>query len=211
MHDLDRTREEEAPRYYSRRRQQNGSALNEETQMDLAANLMEMETEEEFEQFLGDVISQVADAAGKFISSPTGHALGGALKDAAKAILPVAGQAVGTYLGGPTGGQIGGALGTAVSSQFEEEMDEQEWEAANVFVKVAVDSINNAGNAPAGSNPDAVAHSAVIEAARRHAPHLVDALSAGRRDSTEGHRPTRDRHHSGRWARHGRQIIVFGA
>lgn len=202
-HNFDRAQMEQSPREFRRRRRQNGSTMNEEEQMDLASTLMELETEEEFENFLGDLLG----AAKGFIDSPTGQALGGALKDVAKQILPVAGKALGSYIGGPTGGQIGGALGSAASSAFEAETDEQEWEAANIFVKVAVDSVNNAAAAPPGSNPESVAHNAVIEAARRHAPHVADHLLTGRRDRFHSFRRS-DR--SGRWARHGNRIVVFG-
>jgi phage tail tape-measure protein len=174
--------------------------------MDIAADLMELEDEEDFENFLDDLISRGAQAVGRFIDSPTGQALGGALKDAAKQLLPVAGQAVGSYFGGPAGGQIGGALGTAVAGQFEAEAEEQEWEAANVFVRVAVDAVNNAANAPVGAHPQAVAQNAVAEAARRHAPHLAHAFSHPGRDWTSA----RHSRHSGRWARRGREIIVYG-
>jgi hypothetical protein len=184
----------------------NGAVISEEERMDIAADLMELEEEEEFENLLGDLISRGAQAAGKFIDSPTGQALGGALKDAAKSLLPVAGQAVGQYFGGPTGGQIGGALGTAAASQLEAEAEEQEWEAANVFVRVAVDAVNNAANAPAGMHPQAVAQDAVVEAVRRHAPHLGHMFSHHRR----GSRSPSHRRHSGRWARRGREIILYG-
>jgi len=183
----------------------NGAVVCEAEQMDIAADLMGLEDEEEFENFLDDLISRGAQAVGKFIDSPTGQALGGALKDAAKQLLPVAGQAVGQYLGGPTGGQIGGALGTAVAGQFEAEAEEQEWEAANVFVRVAVDAVNNAANAPAGAHPQAVAQNAVTEAVRRHAPHLGHVFAHHGRVWSARHR-----RHSGRGARGGREIILYG-
>jgi hypothetical protein len=121
--------------------------------------------------------------------------------------LPVAGQAVGTYFGGPAGGQVGGALGTAASGLFEAEAEEQEWEAANVFVKVAVDAVDNAGNAPPDADPYAVAQHVVTEAIRRHAPHLLHAHHGG------GHGWAEPRHHGqhgGHWVRHGRHIVVYG-
>jgi hypothetical protein len=187
-------------------RPQSGSMSGEEEVMDLASGLMELEEEEDFENFLDDLISRGAQALGRFIDSPTGQALGGALKDAAKQLLPVAGQAVGSYFGGPTGGQIGGALGTALAGQFEAEAEEAEWEAANVFVRVALDAVNNAANAPPGAHPHAVAQDAVSEAVRRHAPHSAQAFAHHRRDAVSPRR----RRHSGRWARHGREIILYG-
>jgi hypothetical protein len=207
VHDLDRTQNGQSSTSYGTPRQNNGRGLTEEDQMDLAAELMEMESEEDFENFLGDLISKGVGAAGKFIDSPTGQALGGVLKDAAKQLLPVAGQAVGTYFGGPTGGQVGGALGSAASNLFEAETEEQEWEAANTFIRVAVDTINHAAQAHPGAHPHVVARNALTEATQRHAPHLLDAMPHGGREWSEGRH---HRNHSGRWARHGRRIIVFG-
>jgi len=187
-------------------RPRNRSVISEEEQMDIAADLMELEEEEEFENFLSDLVSRGAQAVGKFIDSPTGQALGGALKDAAKQLLPVAGQAVGQYLAGPAGGQIGGALGTAAASQLEAEAEEQEWEAANVFVRVAVDAVNNAANAPAGAHPQAVAQNAVAEAVTRHAPHLAHVFSRQGRHW----RSARHRRDSWQWVQRGPEISLYG-
>jgi hypothetical protein len=192
------------PSFGSTRR--NRSVISEEEEMDIAANLMELEDEEEFENFLGDLISRGAQAVGKFIDSPTGQALGGALKDVAKQALPVVATTLGQRYGGPIGGQVAGAVGTALADQLEAEAEEQEWEAANVFVRVAVDAVNNAANAPAGMHPQAVAQDAVAEAVRRHAPHLGHLFSHHRR----GTRSAGHRRHSGRWARRGREIILYG-
>jgi hypothetical protein len=182
--------------------------LSEEQQMELAAELMEVTTEEEFENFLGDLLSKGVQAIGNLISSPTGQALGGVLKSAAKTLLPVAGTALGTYLGGSTGGQIGGTLGSAASNLFEAEAEaeEQEWEAANVFVRVAVDAINNAAEAPRHANPDEVAHHAVAEAMRKHAPFAPWRQGHNGAAAHEG----RARRHEGNWVRHGRTIVLHG-
>jgi hypothetical protein len=195
----DRFRGDYCPVCSGRARSPNAMAISEEERMDIASGLMELESEEEFEGFLTGLISRGADAAGKFIDSPTGQALGHVLKDTAKQLLPVAGQAVGQYFGGSAGGQVGGALGTAASSLLEAESEEQEWEAANTFVKVVVDAVNNAGDAPRGAHPHATARHAVAEALRTHAPHLAAAHRNG------------GRRHSGRWVRHGRRILVVGA
>jgi hypothetical protein len=192
----------------SYRSSRGGYGLSEEQQMGLAAELMEVTNEQEFENFLGDLISKGAQAIGKFVSSPTGQALGGALKDAAKTLLPVAGAAVGDYFGGSTGGQIGGALGTAASNLFEAEAEaeEREWEAANVFVRVAVDAVNNAADAPRHANPHDVAHHAVAEAVRRHAPFVPWPHGHEGAHAHEG----RSRLREGSWVRHGRTIVLHG-
>jgi uncharacterized protein (DUF697 family) len=187
-----------------------GHGLSEEEQTDLASQLMQLETEEEFENFLGDIISKGLKAAGGFINSPTGQAVGSALKDAAKTLLPVAGQAIGGYLGGAPGEQIGGALGSAASNllEAEAEAEEQEWEAANVFVRVAVDTINNAADAPRDADPYHVAHHAVAEAMRRQAPHAASAWFNRHHEAAA--RNGMRRHHTGHWVRHGHTIVVHG-
>jgi uncharacterized protein (DUF697 family) len=189
---------------------QEGRGLSEDEQMDLASQLMQLETEEEFENFLGDIISKGLKAVGGFIDSPTGQAVGSALKDAAKTLLPVAGQAIGGYFGGAPGGQIGGALGSAASNLFEAEAEaeEQEWEAANVFVRVAVDTINNAADAPRDADPHHVAHHAVAEAMRRQAPHAASAWFSRHHEAAA--RNGIRRHHTGHWVRHGQTIVVHG-
>jgi hypothetical protein len=195
-----------------------GSLFNEDTHMNLAAELMDVNNEQELDNFLGDLISGAADAVGKFVSSPTGQALGSGLKSVAKQLLPVAGQALGGYVGGGAGSQVGGALGTAAAGLLDSEVEEQEWEAANTFVKLASEATKKAADMPPGADPHAVAEHAIIEAAKIHAPHLVASLTG------EGHgagcqcgcrRHHRHHHgemrrHAGRWYRHGEKIVLVG-
>src|SRR5215831_4837710 len=108
MHDIDRTqigREMETFEY-----PQGGRVFSEAQEMELASELLEVNSEAELERFLGDLISKAGKAVGSFVSSPTGQALGGMLKSAAGKLIPAAGSAIGGYFGGPTGAQIGGQL-----------------------------------------------------------------------------------------------------
>ena len=175
---------------------------------ELAAELMEIGSEGELDNFLGDLISKAGSAIGKLVSSPTGQALTSALKGAAKQLLPMAGKAVGGYFGGSTGSQIGGQLGSAAGNLFgETENEEQEWEAANTFVKLATDAVKNAAAAPPGANPRQVAQQAVMQAAQVHAPGLLGGQGAGGNGSHGGQMPR-----SGRWIRkHNRIIVLLGA
>jgi hypothetical protein len=181
-----------------------GRPLSEDEQMDLAAQLMEAETEEDFEGWLGDALH----TAGNFLRSPTGQVLTGALKDAAKAVLPTVAEGIGSAIAGPVGGQVGSALGSAATSLFESEAEaeEHEWNAANVFVRVTLDAANNAASAPPNADPHEVARRAVSEALRRHAPeaaHIFEGRHQGRM-----HRGRR--HHAGHWVRHGNTIVIHG-
>ena len=110
MHDIDRTHLRYAQEMGNYPLGSEAPALSEAEQMQLAAELMEVRSEEEFENFLDDLIGGIAKAAGGFLNSPTGKALGGLLKGAAKKLLPVAGTAIGGYFGGPVGASLGGNI-----------------------------------------------------------------------------------------------------
>lgn len=190
--------------------------LSESQELELAAQLMEVNSEQELEQFLGDLFKKASGAIGGFIKSPVGQALGKALKPIASQLLPMAGQALGGAIGGPAGSQIGGQLASAAGSIFglELEQSEQEFEAAQTFVRLATDSYKNAAQAPAGANPMAVARAAITQAAQVHAPHLLEGEPnqgyGGQQqsgfNSGEQQKPRR----TGKWVRHGNKVILFG-
>jgi hypothetical protein len=209
MHDIDRTQVGFAPQAesYVFPYGGDGGALGEDEQMNLAAELMGVTNEQELDNFLGDLFKKVSGAVGKVIHSPVGSALGGILKDAAKKILPSAGQALGNLVGA---GQIGQQLGQTIGGMFEAESEEQEWNAANTFVKLSTDAVKNAAQAPPGANPQAVAKNAVIEAAKVHAPSLVPILAGN--GAAAGTKPseTNGKGRTGRWIRRGKHIVLMG-
>jgi hypothetical protein len=177
MHDIDRTQVGFGSTMETFQYPAPAKVFSETQEMDLAAGLLGTNTEAEFDYFLGDLISKAGQAVGRFVSSPTGQALGGLLKGAASKLLPMAGQALGGYIGGPTGAQIGGQLastaGGLLGLNTEAEAAEQEFEAARTFVRLAGDAVKNAAAAPPSANPVAVAHAALTEAAKTHAPILI--------------------------------------
>jgi hypothetical protein len=212
-HDIDRTQVGFGSELGSSIPSPGGGVFHPQAQANLAADLLDVNSEQEFEYFLGDVISGAANSVGKFISSPTGQALGAGLKDVAKTLLPMAGQAVGDYFGGSTGGQIGQALGSAVAGSFEMAPEEQEWEAANTFVKIASDAAKKAAEMPQGGDPHAIAQKAIVEAIKIHAPGLVPTLTGEGHcgcASCRHHEGHHHHHHSGRWYRHGMRIVLEG-
>jgi hypothetical protein len=205
MHDIDRSQQEygqmESFEFSSE------TVFNEAQELELAAELLEVSSEEELDHFLGDLIKKAGQAVGSFVNSPTGQAIGGLLKGAAKKVLPAAGQAIGGYFGGSTGANIGGQIGQAASGLFEHE--DRELDTAKSFVRMAGDAVKNATTAPQGSNPRAVATAAVTQAAQAHLPALVAGATpqAGGPGSgaQNGHRS-----HTGRWIRRGSKIVLLG-
>jgi hypothetical protein len=156
-------------------------------EMEMASSLMEINNEQDFEQFLGDLISKASSTIGDIAHSPVGQALGGILKSAAKQALPIAGQALGTYIGGPAGGQLGSQLATQAGQIFGLEVEglsheDRDFEVNRQFVKFGGEAARRAahearrhGGAGNVSVPAAqqIAKSAAIEAAKQFAPGLL--------------------------------------
>jgi hypothetical protein len=187
MHDLDRTQlETETPGYAA----EQGSAefespLSAEQEMELASQLLETSSEQELEQFLGDVLRTAGAAAGRFASSDVGHAIGALLKSAVKQALPAAGQA----------GQLLGLELEGLSAE------DREFEASRQLVRFASSAVQQASQAPPGAEPSAVARQAVATAAHLYAPGLLQRLPG---------RSSRAWPRSGRWVRQGQTIILYG-
>jgi uncharacterized protein (DUF697 family) len=186
-----------------------GGVFSETQEMELAAELLEVSNEQELEQFLGDFIKKAGKAIGGFVKGPVGQAIGGVLKSAAKVALPMAGAALGTFVGGPLGTGIGSSLGSMAGNALGLELEglsqeDREFETARQFVKFGGETVKNALQAPPNSDPAAVANIAAAEAARDHAPGLMDA-GTGRFGRHHHHH----RHH-GHWVRHGDKIVLYG-
>ena len=188
-----------------------GSVFNEADETELAAQLLDVRGEHELDRFLGDLVKRAGQAVGTFVRSPTGQALGGVLKDAARQALPIVGGAIGGYAGGERGAQFGSSVASAAGRYFGLELEglspeDREFEVAKGFVRLAGEAVKNAAAAPASSPPQAVAKSAVIQAAQRFAPGLLRSVGPSAA-ATPATRPAM----SGRWVRQGRNIVVINS
>jgi hypothetical protein len=213
MHDLDQSVQAGFGQMESFEYPTTGQVFSENEVQELATEAMEITSEAEMEQFLGDLISKAGRAIGKFVKSPMGQALGGVLKNVAKQLLPQLGQQLGGLIGSPAiGSQIASAAGSALGLN-EAEAEEAEYEAAQTLVRLAGDAVKNAASAPAGAHPQAVANAAVQQAAQIHAPSLVVPAAprirggCGCREEGAGGNGAR----CGRWIRRGGKIILLGA
>jgi hypothetical protein len=226
MHDIDRTlgeAEAEGEMFETGEFEfeaESGSPFNEATELELTAELLGVSNEAELEQFLGDLIKKAGSAIGKFVRSPVGNALGGILKGAAKAALPVVGGALGTLVGGPAGGAVGSTLASKAGQIFGLELEglsgeDREFECARRFTQFAGEAAKNAALASPNADPQAAAKAAVVAAAKKLAPGLLarpvvqshaDGVAMSNGISAGGVGGRR----SGRWYRRGSKIVLLG-
>lgn len=181
------------------------SPFDEAEEMELAAELLEITDEDELDQFLGKLIRRAGRKIRKAIKSPVGRMLGGALKGVAKKFLPVAGSALGNMvvpgLGGVVGGRVASMAGKAFGLELEGmSPEDQEFEVARRFVRLAGDASVKAASAPTGVPSSAAVKDALRKAAQTHAPGLVSGGKNGARGN--GNRGT--------WTRQGRTIVIHG-
>jgi uncharacterized protein (DUF697 family) len=160
------------------------SPLSETQEMELTAELLEVASEEELEEFLGNLFKGVAKGVGGLIRSPVGNALGSVLKGVAKKALPVVGAALGSMVAPGVGTAVGSKLGSLAGGLFEMELEgmsqeQAEFEVARRVVRLAATSAAHASKAPPSAPSAKVARMAITQAARQHAPGLLRGTSAG--------------------------------
>ena len=180
------------------------SPLDEVEEMELAAELLTVSSEEEMDQFLGKLFKGAwkgIKKVGRFVGK-VARPLGGILKGIAKKALPFVGGALGSFIPIPgVGTALGTALGGAASKLLEVDLEgmspeDQEFELARRFVRLASSAAAQAANAPDGINPN----SAAVAAVRGAASQL---------SGNSGQRGRRKQ--SGRWLRRGNRIVLLGA
>ena len=179
------------------------SPFSEVEEIDLANELLGITDEGELDLFIGGLMKRAARAAGSFLRSPRGRALGGILKAAARKALPILGRAAGGFIGGPVGGALGGRLASLAGQRLGLELEglsdeDAQFEMARQFVRLGGAAAVRATAGPANLAPMTAAQGAMLAASRRYAPGLVPQ---GR-----GAYGTR----TGRWYRRGRRIVLVG-
>lgn len=182
--------------------------FSEAEEMELAAELLTVQNEDELEQFLGKLIKK----AGGFLKSGIGRQITGALKNVAKSALPMLGAAAGNFILPGVGGAIGGRLASAAGGMFGLELEglsyeDQEFEIAKQVVRLGGAAASNAAQAPPTAHPMQTAQAALTSAAQQFAPGLLRPGT-----SPSNHQQKRKCRHtkSGRWVRRGQEIILLG-
>lgn len=220
MHNLDRTfmefdKEEEAEgaAFEFDSEGQWGEVFGEAEVQELAAELLSVSSEQELNQFLGDLIKKAGSAIGAAVHSPVGQALGGVLKSVAKQALPVAGAALGNLIVPGVGGVIGGKLASGAGSLFGLELEglsgeDREFETAKAFVRLGADATKQAVEAAQqGASVQSAVGTAITNAAQKFAPGLLQpnaAAGAATAPHVCGHKKN-----EGRWIRKGHHIVLL--
>jgi hypothetical protein len=224
MHDLDRTQLETGDQQYEGEHflgdifgETHDEAQGDSRDIELATELLEVQSEEQLEHFLGDLVSRATRAVGQFADSPTGQALGDILKDAARKALPVVGSAVGDYVAPGRGADWGRRVGAAASQLFEIEpeglsSEDTEFELARRYVQWGSNAARRAAQIArrAQGPPMAIARHAATQAAHQYAPGLLALIDPTGADAGvsvygSGHAAA----HAGRWVRRGSRVVVY--
>jgi hypothetical protein len=175
----------------------------------LASELLSLNSEDELDHFLGSLIKKVGSAVGKVVQSPIGKQIGGALKGLAKQALPMAGSALGNMIVPGLGGMLGDKLASQAGSLFGLELEglsqeDQQFEVAKQYVRLASDAIKSAVSAPPSAPTEAV-RTGLVQAAQKFAPGLIAGAGAAVTTAMPNGRGM-----SGRWVRRGRKIVLYG-
>ncbi len=191
------------------------SPFTEAEEMELAMELLEISSEAELDQFLGNVFKKI----GRGIKKVAGP-LGGILKGVAKKALPFVGGALGSFIPIPgVGTMIGRAVGTAASNLLEAELEglnqeDRELEMARRYVRFAGAAARRSARAPSGLSPYSAARRGVRAAAQslgpganRRRPRRPRGGSPGYGGYAPGY-GAEPQVVNGRWIRRGPTIVV---
>lgn len=176
-------------------------------EMELAQELMEVQNEAEFFDWLKSTAKKAAGAASNFLDSPTGQQAASALTNIAQKTLPSAGATAGGFvgkkggeaLGGAVGGffspagaaagkAIGGWAGNKLGTWGGQKAGQYAADRFPSFVRFATDTVRNLSREVQMGNTPAV-KPAIIKAAKKHYPIILQVkgqLSARRMNGGNG-------------------------
>lgn len=154
------------------------AVFDEVTEMELAAELLGLQNEQELEYFLGNLIKKATKVVGNIAKGPVGQALIPVLKKAAKVALPAAGAALGNLVLPGVGGMVGGKLASAAGSMFGLEFEglspqDREFEMAKRYVKFAGSAARKVARTPTRVPIKRAVQKATTAAAKKYVPGLL--------------------------------------
>src|SRR4030095_12900231 len=161
-------------------------------EIQMAQELMQVQNEEEFFDWLKSTAKKAAGVASNFLDSPTGQRATAALTNIAQKTLPGAGTAAGGFLGrkggealggaigglvGPEGAPVGRAIGGFLGGKAGSWAGGKagQWAADRVpsFVRFATDTLRNLANEVALKGPNVPVKPSIVKAAKTHYPIIL--------------------------------------
>lgn len=190
---------------------------NEMYEAELANELLNVQSEEELNHFLGNLIKGAWRGAKNFYNSSAGQALKNQVIAGAKSIgrkaLPSLGSAVGGYFGGSAGAKLGNQFGDWAAGRFLNEMEmetaggDQVDNARRLIQMVRRSSGRIAHLAQSGQplNRNTV-HGVILQAAKQSFPSWIPDRTGPSYTGGGASAQT----NTGTWYRQGNQIILSG-
>ena len=181
-HNMDRTiLEIEEPAFSREDEGDYEGPLSSAEELGFASELLDVNTEEELDHFLGRVLNKSAGAVRRFASSQRGQAVAGHLKAALKDALPGIGRALADQLrpgSGDAGARLGADLGQVLGLEMEGlTAEDQEFEMSRQLVRLISSAAQHACHAARASGPDEAAREAVAAALHHYAPGLATHMN----------------------------------
>lgn len=184
---------------------------------ELAYELMHVQSEEELDQFLGDLLKSAWSGAKALYHSPLGQKLKRqaieGLKDMGRKALPGLGRTVGGHFFGPQGARIGGQLGKMAAKGLGLEYQgatalERRTEGSRRFVRTARNAARRIATQIQSGQPvnARIIHQIILQEGRRWFPGLPVQAIGG----TGGGAGPSSAQNAGRWYRQGSRIILEG-
>jgi hypothetical protein len=196
---------------------QSESPFSEEEEMELATELLNVNNEEELDQFFGGLLSAVAGPLLGKAASWIGKKLKGrakrlsrrAVRRLGRGLKKIAKTTVQGVAGSTTDAIPGGEQSDAAELYGLEleglSQEDQEFEVAKRFINLAGEAIQQAAMLEDQMPPDEAVDAAFNIAASKYAPGLLAPAVPPRRPPSAGRR------RSGRWMRQGRNIAILNA
>lgn len=194
-----------------------GHSYSEELmESELAYELMHIQSEEELDQFLGNLIQSVWKGAQAFYHSPLGQKLKNqavaGLKNIGKKALPGLGRTVGGHFFGPEGAKIGGQLGKMAAKGLGLEFEsatalEKRSEGSRRLVRIAQNTAQHIAAQIQKGLPvnDRIIQQIILQEGQKWFPQLLMQAPEDLISNRLSGQKTQ-----GRWYRKGNQLIIEG-
>jgi hypothetical protein len=160
--------------------------INQDLEVQLAAELLSIGSDEELDQFLGGLVRRIGSGFSRFARSGAGRAVFGALRSAAKAALPKLASMGASMIPGvgpliaPLAGKAASALGDRLGLEVEGMSNEDsQFEIARRVIRVGFDAARAIDGMPEGEVMDEELWRAIAGAARRWLPRLGRTIVRG--------------------------------